>query len=70
LALNGDSVDQLRTTDRVYVASDAFDVVVVILALVVVHRMTGRMDAAHAAESGGWDAPERPLGSPAGAVSQ
>jgi len=50
--------------------SDSVDLITAMLALYVVARMTTRMDGAGAAPTGVWNAPERPLGSPAGAVSE
>jgi Domain of unknown function (DUF4328) len=69
-ALKGDTLDEMRTADYVYIASDGFDVIAAGLALLVVSRVTARMDAAYAARTGSLDAPDRALGSPAGAVSQ
>ena len=69
LSLDQDTVEELRTADAWYIASDAFDAVVALLAILVVRRITRRLEERGAVMPeipSGWAPPQAPAGSGAG----
>jgi hypothetical protein len=65
LAFRQDTVEELRTVDAWYIASDATDAVVALLALLVVRRITERLEArgAEAPAPLPWQPPQAPVAS-------
>jgi Domain of unknown function (DUF4328) len=64
LALEQDTLEQLRTSDLWYIASDSLDAIVAVLAVLVVHRLSADLDAKAAASP----APAGPLPYPSTSV--
>ena len=63
LAFSQETLDELRTVDALYIASDAFDAIVAVLAILVVRRITRRLeDRGALAEDApaGWAPPQAP----------
>jgi hypothetical protein len=64
LAFRQDTLEELRTVDAWYIASDATDVVVALLALLVVRRITRRLEARGAEApppAATWEPPRAPV---------
>jgi hypothetical protein len=63
--LSEDTAEEIRGGTIAYLVSDSIDLVTAILAIVVVRAATGRLEERAATPGAGWEAPERPAGTPA-----